>query len=324
MRRTGGVIASGIIAIVGSLVTILIGILLVVTVSGMRANPLPAGSPTPPINIPRVLIAEAVVLVGFGIFGIVSAIALFMLKNWARISFLVFACLLALFSVTGMIGTTIGTLLAPQMATPGQAPPQGILTGVLVMFAVIWLLLLGLSIWWLYYLTRRSVNELFQTGAEIDTPRRGPLSVTIIAWLLTIGGLFAGVTVFASYPVFMFGMLFTGWTARLVLIPFGVVNLVAGIGMLRWRLQAHTLAVALYGFYLLSTITSVILPGSIERMQVAMQQMGYPEAPVPALSTSFIGIGMVISVLAVCVPLFFLITRRRAFLEACTVAEVEG
>ena len=321
MKRAGGVVASGVVSIIGSLLAILIGLGLILATIAMRATPLPAGAAAPPINVGTVLVVEAGFMFGFGVIGIVSAIGLLKLKNWARISFLVFAGLLGAFSIMGMLGTFVASILAPQMILPEQQqPPAGFFTAFIVVSTIIWLALAGPSAWWLYYFTRRSVKEQFLTGAQIDQARRGPLSVTIIAWLLTVGACLGSLVLFMPYPVFMFGMAFTGWTARLVIALFNVSGLLAGVGMLRWRAQAHTLALCIYGCGLLSTILTLILPGSTARLQATMQ-VNYPQnMAVPVFTSSFVWMLMLFSVIAVGVPLWFLITRRQAFLQACSVS----
>ena len=318
MKRTGGVIASGVISIVGSLLTILLGIGLILTTVAIRTNPLPTQAAAPPVDVTKILLTESIALLGLGVFGIVCGMSLLRLKNWARISFLVFSGLLGFFAVMGLMGTFMGAFLIPQSLPPEQAPPLGFLSVFLIVASVFWLLLLGLSVWWLYYFTRRRVKEQFLTETEIDTPRRGPLSVTIVAWLLTVGGILGTLLLFSPYPVFLFGMALSGWTARLMMLLTGAASLAAGIGMLRWRPQAHTLAIVIYGFFLLSAVCTVLLPGSFERMQTAMEQMGYPQnAGVLAFNNTFVWIGLVVALPAVGIPLWFLVTRRRAFLEAC-------
>jgi hypothetical protein len=318
MKRAGGVTASGVIGILGSLLTILFGIMLAVTSMSIRAHPLPAAAATPPFDVTKVLIVESIVLFGLAILGIVCSIALLKLKNWARVSFLVFAGVLGGSSIMSVIGMSISFYLLPQIAPRDQGPPQGIFIGVLLVFSFIALGLLGLSVWWLYYFTRRHIKEQFLTETELATPRRGPLSVTIIAWFLVIGGCLGCLTFVASYPVFLFGFAFNGWTAKLVLTLISASSLAAGVGMLRWRAPAHTLALALYGFFLLSTLASLILPGSVARMQDAMREFAYPQADgFPTSSQTFVWLSMLFTVIAVLVPLWFLVTRRRAFLDAC-------
>jgi carbon starvation protein CstA len=93
---------------------------------------------------------------------------------------------------------------------------------------------------------------------------------------------------------------------------------VFGIVMLRWRAPAHTLALVFYGFSLLSTIFTLILPGSVGRMLELMLQMSSQQnLPQPLFSTSWVWISMLFGILAMSVPVWFLITRRRAFLDAC-------
>jgi hypothetical protein len=319
MKRAGGVTASGVIGILGSVLTILFAMVLAGTSVAIRSRSLPAGAATPPFDVSKVLIVESIVLFGLAIFGIVCSIELLKLRNWARISFVVFAGVLAGSSIMSIFGMSVSFFLMPQIGPPpGQGPPpQAIIIGVFLVFALIALALLGLSVWWLYYFTRRSVKEQFLTEVELETPRRGPLSVTIIAWFLVIGGCLGCLALVVSYPIFLFGFVFKGWTAKLVLVLLSIASLTAGVGMLRWRPQAHTLALALYGFFLLSALGS-LLPGSMARMQDAVREMAYP-APndLPAFNQTPLWMGMLLGIIAVCVPLWFLVTRRRAFLDAC-------
>src|SRR5262245_21933133 len=106
MKRAGGVTASGVISIVGSLLTILLGIGLILMTVTIRSNPLPSGA-APPVDVTKILVIESIALLGLGVFGIVCGISLLMLKNWARISFLVFSGLLGSFSVMGLFGTFV-------------------------------------------------------------------------------------------------------------------------------------------------------------------------------------------------------------------------
>src|SRR5262245_25081289 len=119
MKRSGSVIASAVISIIGSLGTLVLGIGLVVSAIVARSSPQfreAAGST--PIDLTIVLLVEGVVLLAFGVFGIVSAIGLLRLKNWARICFLVFAGLLCAFSIMAMIGTLMAAFIAPGMMPP--------------------------------------------------------------------------------------------------------------------------------------------------------------------------------------------------------------
>ncbi len=321
MKPTAGVIASGVIAILGSLLTVLLGLGMIASWFTMRSAQLPEGVAAPPFNVATFLIVESVILCGFGVFGIVSAIALLRLKKWARVSFLVFGGLLCAFSIMAMIGSAVALFLSPQMIPPEQQPPPGFLTTMFVVFIVFWFALAAMSVWWLVYFTRRKVKELFLSDAEISTPRRGPLSITIIAWLLVVGGGLVIVSFFTSYPVLLFGVVLRGWMAHATLTIFGAVSLVAGVGLLRWRAEAHSLALAVYGFGFLSNVWSLILPGYVPRMQALMQEMSPSNATLPIFTGSFMRFSMILGLIVICVPIWFLITRRRAFLDACVEGE---
>src|SRR5262245_12730263 len=167
MKRTAGVIASGVVGIIGSLFTFLVAIALAATLIAVRSNPsLAAAGPTPPpVEMTAVLATESVILFGLGIFGVVSAIGLLRLKNWARVSFLVFGGLLGGVSVMAMLGTLMAAVLMPQMMPPGQQVPPGFVTGILLGFSAFWLAMVGLSVWWLIYFTRLRVKEQFMSAA---------------------------------------------------------------------------------------------------------------------------------------------------------------
>src|SRR5262245_53344767 len=86
MKRSGSVTASAIISIIGSLGTLVLGLALVVSAIFARSNPqLRAGAGSAPIDVTIVLLVEGGVLFAFGVFGIVSAIGLLKLRNWARV-----------------------------------------------------------------------------------------------------------------------------------------------------------------------------------------------------------------------------------------------
>src|SRR5262245_36176240 len=96
MNRSGGITASAVIAIIGSALSILFGAFVVVIGMAMRTRPIPVAA-GPPVAIGAVLIVEAVLFFGFGAWGIMSAVGLLRLRNWARISILIYAGLLAAF-----------------------------------------------------------------------------------------------------------------------------------------------------------------------------------------------------------------------------------
>jgi multisubunit Na+/H+ antiporter MnhE subunit len=329
MKKSAGVIVSGVLAILGSVASIAFGGFAVLLAILFRTNPdLVAQQQTVPMpfSFTAVLFVEAAVFVAIGIFGIVAAIGLLRLRNWARISFVVFGGILCFLCIVGVFMTLLIMLVLPQSLPSDPNVPPGILTAVFVFYLVVELLVGALAVWWLVYFTRRNIKEQFMTPAEASLSLRGPLSVTIIAWLLLVGGALSVLYLPFSFPIVLFGVVFHGWMARIVMVVYAGVGLLAGAGMLRWRPRAHSVAVGIYIFGLVNAISYYIIPGAFERMNDAFLEM-VPQAQGSQVLPSdiFYKFGMLIGVLGAAVALWFLLTRRKAFLDACkTPVEAVG
>jgi hypothetical protein len=70
---------------------------------------------------------------GFGVWGIVSAIGLLRLRNWARICFAVYGGILAAFSLSGEFGIAMATLMPKPTLPPDVSP--ALMTRVFASFA---------------------------------------------------------------------------------------------------------------------------------------------------------------------------------------------
>ncbi|MCI0628028.1 MAG: hypothetical protein L0387_41310 [Acidobacteria bacterium] len=320
MKRSSGITASAVIAILGSVFTILLGGFAVLSAMVMRAMPnlsTPPGQPAPPVPVGAILIAESIFFLGFGAWGIASAVGLLRLKDWARVCFLVYAGLLTVFSIFGALFMLLFLVVGLPMP-PQQHLPPGFMTGILSAMIFFELMLVTLGVWWLFYFNRRDVKTQFMGEAAAALPSRRPLSIIIIAWMLIVGGLFSPFYLLFSYPAVFFGFALRGWAARLTYFLMVLAGLLIGIGLLRWKPAAHTLAVVYYGFSLLNLAGSILLPGAYPRIQALMQEM------LPAgsrsgseLTEQFFWFGILLGLLGTAVPLWFLITRRQAFLDAC-------
>ena len=315
MNRSGGVTASAVIAIIGSVFAILFGGFAILAALMMRIAP---NLPAPPLSPATLLFAESIVHLGFGAWGIASAVGLLRLKNWARICFLVYAGLLCFFSAMGVLGLSMAMILMPQMMPPQQNVPPGLMTAVFSTMIIFALLQVALGIWWLVYFNRRDVKAQFMGEAGAAASSRRPLSITIIAWLMVIGGLFAPFYLFVNYPAMIFGFVVRGWEARTLYLLLTLLNLLAGIGLLRMRAAAHSLTVGYCGFGLLNIATSILLPGSFARMQAFMREVYPLNSPQPlAFTEQIFWFCMLFGIVVNGVLLWLLITRRQAFLNAC-------
>ena len=145
MKKPFGVTASAIVALLGSLLMLgLCVVLCLVLVLSPGRGPMP-----PETKLGMVL--------GLGIFGFLgawgtaTAIGLLRLRNWGRVSILIFATLLAL---TGVVAAP-AILLIP---APPTAPPNfnAIRAGMAVFYGVLG----ALGALWLYYFSRRDMRGL--------------------------------------------------------------------------------------------------------------------------------------------------------------------
>jgi hypothetical protein len=91
--------------------------------------------------------------------GICTGIGLLRLKNWARISIMVFGGLLAVFGLFGAFGALLASLITLP-SSPDMNP--AVLTSVRVFMVLFAMAQLGLGIWWVYFFNRATVKAQFQ------------------------------------------------------------------------------------------------------------------------------------------------------------------
>jgi hypothetical protein len=207
--------------------------------------------------------------------------------------------------------------IMPEMVQRGDVP-AGALTGMFVVFGIIGLLCAGLGIWWLIYFNRSRVKVQFLGEAATAEPRRFPLSITIIAWMLLVFGLTGSlglVFLFSlSYPFLLFGFVLHGIGAKLLYVLFVIVCIASGIGMLRGHVQAHSLAVGYFVFALLNALSYIVRPASFSRF---MQEVPGGQNVPSGYMNAIVPIGNIFGLLLMGLLLWFLITRRQRFIEAC-------
>ncbi len=317
MKASGGVTASAVIAIIGSALCLLFGGAFILLAIFARTLPNLPPSPSQAVSPSAALLIQSAFLLGLSAWGLFSAIGLLKRKDWARICFLIFAGLLCAFAVLFGLGMLMALLLLPQMAPAQANVPPGALSIAFGMMLFVALLQFGLGIWWLIYFSRREVKAHFRGEAGALIPSRRPLSITIIAWLFIVGGAFSPVHFLLSYPAVFFGFALRGWPAQLTYLLIGLICLLAGIGLLRMKPAAHLLGVVYYVFGLLNLAVTILLPGSFARMRALAEEM-YPQASSGIeLTDQFFWFAMLLALLGTGIPLWFLVTRRQAYLNAC-------
>jgi hypothetical protein len=316
MKRSAGVTACAVIVFLGCALLLLFstfGLL------GMAAAPVREGQPHFMKYFMGFFLALAFGGAGWGI---ATGVGLLQLKEWARISILVFSGMLLFMGFPGL-------LMIPFM--PMQQPPDVPANFTLYMrifMGAFFGILAGLGAWWIVLFNRKSVRAQFQgTLAEGQQPSGAPgrpVSIAIIGWYMVVSAFFTLPFFFFHMPLFLMGFMLKGWTASLFMLGCGVLQLVAGAGLLKLKPWSRVLAIGYFSFFTLSTVMMVILPGSQSRYEEAMRSVqetfGVPPNPMqfPMWFT-----------LAFCLPLFavllwFLVTQKKSFLPANQISAPLG
>ena len=165
MKRSVSVTLVGIVVLIGSALTVLMGAIMgtAVIFGHSRTSQAP--------EIPAAALFGALLMVLPGIWGIATGVALFLLKRWARISILIFAALLVM---TGGFGVPI-LLVMPMPAAQGV--DTSVLSGIRVGIAGFYIFLAAIGIWWLILFSRPSVKEQFSGGRPLTSEDGRPLSI---------------------------------------------------------------------------------------------------------------------------------------------------
>jgi hypothetical protein len=301
-----GIRSSAVVALLGSLLTLLVaGITTLATLVGPPV-PEPHYSAIP---LRPLVIGTQFVLFAFAAWGISTGIAIFLRRRWSRISILVFAGLLTVMGASGLL--MIPFMQMPDMPEAGVPANMGGM--IRIGMAAAYGLCAAIGIWWLILFTRPGTREYYGTRDEAPADPR-PLSVRIIAGYLLITGTVALPLSFFHFPMILLGVIITGWTATAIFIAVAVIQILLGCGLLRLAEWARVGTIALFSVFAVSTIVTMVHPGYDEAMKIVMREMpGFYRTTIPpAMSQPIWPIGLV-GLVILAVPLYFLVRRRPAF-----------
>ncbi len=291
LRRPAGVTAAAVVALLGSLVTFLVAVM-IFTTAFIELPP-----PRPP-NYPALAIGMGLFIAAMAIVGVATSIALLKMRRWARTSVLVFSVVLVIACAFGLLAA----LVMPMPPVPNGDPKlvrviQVVTTGV---FAIP--LLVGA--WWLVQFNLRSVKDAFAAAAGASDVDFGlPLSISITAWVSIVGGVACLIPIVTRMPAFLFGVTIEGWVAGVVYAFFGAISIYMGRGLLDLQERARLLCIGWYLFFALHMAVVTAVPSfraKMLAMQRALQQGAEPAAMDPLrLTYVTLALGALIAVLAI-------------------------
>jgi hypothetical protein len=332
MKRSTGVTVIAVLSLIGSILTLLMGIvlaLLMLFASAPSSNDLPGS----PMFFKVIIVGVVLIYLLLALWGILTSVGLLWLKNWARVSIIVFSVLLILMNGFGALLS-----LSVPFSLPNKPADASAMAGARIFMGGFSLALLGIGIWWLVFFTRARVKEQFvpalaggpmQQAADATqvpyrqsiTPGERPLSITILAWFLLAGCLFIPLNLWLHFPALLFTELVRGWPATTYYLAVAVLHLYLGIGLLRLQPTARKVGIAYFIFCFANSAVFNFAPGSRARVLALLEatrsvfpvwmHSAFQIDPTPQL----IG-GAVFGLAALTVPLYLLITRRQAFARA--------
>ena len=301
MNRPVGVTASAIVAILGSIFTLVFAALAVASLF------METTQPQAPNNTSFVLMG-ALMFVAFACLGFWTSAGLLRLRPWARTSILVFAGFLAAGSAFILLMTMVLPLPTDTSAVSAHTVRR-VLAGVLGIPLVI-------GIWWLIQFNTQSTKAAFASSIAGPASAR-PLSITIIAFALVFAGVSFLFAILGRVPAYLFGMSFTGWIAGVIYAVFAAVSMFVGKGLLDLREEARILAIGWCGFWLVHASLVTLVPPLRQRMiELQLATLAKEKTPMlfdPGLLTN---LSFVFTVILAAAAIWLLIRNRAAFVGA--------
>jgi len=321
MNRSVGVTVTAVIVLFGSGLTLLAGVMMLFASSSDL--PIPENQVH---FLKYFMVFLALVLFAAAAWGIASGTGLMRLREWSRISMLVFSALLLFVCIPGLL-----MFLFMPFPPPGTAPSpemtKEMLAATRIFMAVLYGILAALGGWWIYFFNKRSTKDQFlkvripglegMPGAEVISPYARPLSITLIAWWLLISGFIGVLGLSVNPPVFFLGYFFKGTYASVLMLALALVQSLIGFGLLKLRPWGRTLAIYYFQFLIFNSLTMVLIPGTQARFEQAMTEMladmqgtlGTPPSPMHVP----IWFGVIFAVPLLSLLLWIVVSRKDVF-----------
>jgi hypothetical protein len=298
-----GIRVTAALAILGSVGSLLLGMLMFL--AAFRANS-PEAQVQSPIPLKPVTVGIGVLFLAAGGWGMASGIGLYRRREWARLSIIIFAVLLV-----GMGGSALIGLLFIRIPDNPDLPPRA-MVWIKLAIAAFYGALTVIGVWWLLLFNARRTKEYF-TGAAAVEPGGRPLSVTIIAWYLLLTAVATGISAVMRVPAIFFGAVLTTWAAMALYTVYCAVSIYLGTGLLQLQESARLGAIKFFAVAAANSVVSFALPGAPARFERALAAFPWMNSPQAAAALQNPSGFVILGVVFVMVPIFFLIRRRTAF-----------
>jgi hypothetical protein len=154
-NRSAGTTLVAILQIIGSALLLVLAAFMAFAM--IMASPPPNDPRLPPMYFTVMRIVLPLFYAVPAVWGIVTAVGLLQLKNWARISTFVISILLIVFGVFGVLTSTVFFFKPP----PTNGVDPKIFTVIGAVLAVFSLAQLGVGIWWMVFFNRAGVKAQF-------------------------------------------------------------------------------------------------------------------------------------------------------------------
>jgi hypothetical protein len=343
------VTAAGVVAILIGAFGVLMGIFVEMSLLATSRFSAERASPVP-VPIRTMYQVTWLFLTALAIFGVLTGAGILRRRNWARVTVLIWAGIMAFISaITIVFVLLVMDKIVPNLPNPTDAAPVFAVMKWILAFA--YAIPLGVGIWWLILFTRSRVVASFMpvyaalhpgvafdaSGLPLALPGPPPLvpgGPSCPIPLLIVAGLdvFSGVAMlfflFVPLPLFMplflFGHAFTGVSPRIFLVTIGLIYAVCGIGILKLKPLALDALIVVKALFLASGVASLFSPHFFPAMLEAMSRVSPPNPAFPAnsfiLSESFLRPMMILSFVFGVGLLAILIAYRARFLKATEAA----
>lgn len=328
-KPTASVTAAGVVALIVS-VLVLLGTALAAI--AFLTVPISQAAPQFPSFARNLAVGSMALFAGLAVFGVFTGIGVLRLKNWARISMLVWSGIAA-----AICGCVLAFLAIIPFPTPPNAPAN-IAAFTRVAVGLVYGLPLAIAIWWLILFNRKAIAAQFAAPApdspldasgfpgQTTSPSKPPLPlpITVLAVFLLTSSLSLFLLFFVHAPMVLFAHAFRGPAGTAVWITICLLSTAAGIGLLCRKVWSYSLTLGLQLLGFLSGIVTLASPKYPDLMREAIASMAFSTAPYPEYSIEqlrrFSYASLAFPVLIGILLLYY----RSRFLQACASSNLHS